>query len=214
MTPFAPFLSRSALLLAALALLLLSPLPGLAAPLAAFSDHTGENHAGEDHRNTYLEGIILHQADVNGSSFRNAVLRNAVLTAADFSGTLLRNADLSGSDLTGSTLDGANARNADFTNAVLDGASFATGEIRNAVFVGASLLGADLSNLSNADRANFTGAFYDAATLLAPGMDTSGMNLVPEPSSALLLLLGLLGLETFGRRLAEAPSQDGIPATA
>lgn len=186
-------------LLLALAGLLLGPSTALAGPLFAFTDHTGEDHSGEDHRNQNLESIILANATLVSTDFRNTILRNAVLTSADLTDASLRNADLSNADFTGATMVDVNGRNANFSGAILDGVDFSTGEIRNANFAGASLLGADLSDLSNADRADFTGAFYDALTRLAPGMDTSTMTLVPEPSSAMLLLLGLIGLEACGR---------------
>ncbi len=176
--------------------------PALAGPLTAFGDHTGEDHSFDNHRNSYLEGIILDGALLRSTHFLNANLVDSFLRSAILDGADLRNADLTGADLTGASMLGLRALNADFTNATLDGVSFATGDIRNATFVGARLLGADLSSLAGANRADFTGAFFDASTILAPGIDTSMMTFVPEPSSAVLLLLGLMGLEIYGRRFA------------
>lgn len=176
--------------------------PALATPLAAFGDHTGEDHSFDNHGNSYLEGIILDDAILRSTRFRNSNLVDSFLRSAILDGSDLRNADLTGADLTGASMLDVGARNATFTNATLDGVSFTTGDIRNASFVGASLLGADLSSLTNANRADFTGAFFDVDTILAPGMDTSAMTFIPEPSSAVLLLLGLVGLEIYGRRFA------------
>ncbi len=89
------------------------------------------------------------------------------------------------------TLTNVDAKNTDFSNALFDGASFASGDIKNAIFTNTSLLGTDLSGLSNGDKADFTGARYDAATLLPQGVDMNGMVLVPEPSTGMLLMLGL-----------------------
>ena len=176
--------------------------PALAGPLTAFGDHTGEDHSFENHRKSFLEGIILDDATLRSTDFRKSNLVDSFLRSAILDGADLRKADLTGANLTGASMLDVGARKANFTNATLDGVSFATGDIRKATFVGASLLGADLSALSGANRADFTGAFFDASTILAPGIDTSMMTFVPEPSSALLLLLGLMGLEIYGRRFA------------
>jgi uncharacterized protein YjbI with pentapeptide repeats len=178
---------------------LIAPLTALAGPLFAFGDHRGEDHSNDDHRNENLESINLSNATLQSTDFRNTTLRNAILTSADLVNADLRGTDLSNANLRGADLTGTNARGTDFSNATLDGAVFTAGDVRNTNFTGASLLGADLSVLSNADRADFTGARYNAFTLLAPGIDTSTMTLVPEPSSAALLLLGLIGLEVIGR---------------
>ena len=198
---------RDSLFLMALGLLLVLLLgsgSAVGAPLAAFADHSGEDHSSESlHKGEYLEGIILSGADLTQTNFMNATLRGAIMISAILTDANLMNADLTGADLTSALMSGVNAKNADFTNATLDGVFFPTGDIKNAIFIGASLLGADLSSLINADKANFAGAVYDAATLLAPGMDTSFMTLVPEPSPAILLLFGLCGLQAGARRLEE-----------
>ncbi len=197
---------RDSLFLMALGLLLVLLLgtgSAVGAPLAAFADHSGEDHSFDSHKDEYLEGIILSGADLTQTNFMNAILRDAIMISAILTDANLMNADLAGADLTSALMSGVNAKNADFTNATLDGVFFPTGDIKNAIFIGASLLGADLSSLINADKANFAGAVYDAATLLAPGMDTSFMTLVPEPSPAILLLFGLCGLQAGARRLEE-----------
>jgi hypothetical protein len=177
--------------------------PALATPLDAFTSHVGEDHSSEDHQNAYLEGIILSSADLTSTIFKHADLTNAVLSSATLDGADLMGADLTGADLTNASMSNVDAQNADFTNAILDGVTFATGNVKNAAFVGASLFGADLSGLTDASKADFTGALYDASTILAPGTDTSGMTLMPEPSSAVLLLFGLIGLAVYFRRTAD-----------
>ena len=175
--------------------LMLNSGSAIASPLAAFTDHTAEDHSFENHFLANLEGITLTGTDLTDTSFKNAILTNAIMISAILTDAVLFNADLTGADLTDALMSGVAAKNANFTNATLDGAYFAMGDIKGATFVGASLLGTDLSSLTNANKADFTGAFYDENTLLAPGMDTLGMSFIPEPSSALLLLFGLLGLQ-------------------
>jgi len=177
--------------------------PCLATPLAAFTSHVGEDHSSENHQNAYLEGIILSSADLTSTVFKHADLTNAMLDLANLDGADLMGADLTGADLTNASMSNVDAQNANFTNAILDGVTFATGDVKNATFAGASLLGADLSGITDASKADFTGALYDASTVLAPGTNTSGMTLVPEPSSAVLMLLGLIGLEACSRRTTD-----------
>ncbi|MBW2692800.1 MAG: PEP-CTERM sorting domain-containing protein, partial [Deltaproteobacteria bacterium] len=57
--------------------------------------------------------------------------------------------------------------------------------------VGASLLGADLTGISYNNETDFTGAFYDTDTRFDLSFDTTGLILVPEPSTAALLTFGL-----------------------
>lgn len=173
----------------------------IALPMAPYTDHSGEDHSSEDHNGEDLTGINLTSADLTDTSFKDAILTNAILIAANLTDADLKDADLTGANLSNAVMTDVGAKDAIFTNAILDGVSFSSGDIKHATFVGASLLGADLSGLDNADDADFTGALYDAATQLAAGMDTTGMILVvPEPSSAILLVLGLIGLEFNARR--------------
>jgi hypothetical protein len=60
--------------------------------------------------------------------------------------------------------------------------------------------GADLSGIDYNSTSVFTGAFYDAFTILPPGFGTTGMIFVPEPSNAAMLGLGLALLALRWRR--------------
>jgi hypothetical protein len=63
--------------------------------------------------------------------------------------------------------------------------------VKHADFRGASLLGADLSGLENAGKADFAGAYYDDLTIFDPAVDTGGLVFLPEPEANLLLLVGV-----------------------
>ncbi len=195
--------SRGSTAGAALLVLLVLLLPAgvsHATPLFAFGDHTGEDHSFENHDKEILNDIILSSADLTSTNLSKSVLTNAIMISAILTGADIEKTDFGGADLSGSAVTGTAAKNAVFTGAILDGTDFSGSDVKNADFTGASLLGADFSSLANADKADFTGAFYDAATILDPGIDTSGMILVPEPATALLVVAGLAGFSVRIRR--------------
>ena len=148
-----------------------------------------------------------------------------------FTSAILWEANLSGADLTRADLTDVNGKDAIFANAVLVDATLAGSELKNADFRGAHLLGADLSNVLNGNFANFTGAYFDAETVLDPAIDDSvmyfvvgrcptnqsqywidsnrdghgdtcgGVSQLPEPGGA-ALLAGVGMLAALGRRRA------------
>ena len=147
-----------------------------------------------------LTGADLSSADLTKASLKDAILSGAIMASAVLTKTDLKDADLTGADFTNAILTDVKAKGANFANAVFDSASFASGDIKDAVFTNASLIGADLSGLKNASKADFTGALYNGTTLLPVGVDTGGMVFVPEPSAGLLLMLGLGGLSVYSKR--------------
>jgi uncharacterized protein YjbI with pentapeptide repeats len=168
---------------AALALLALCVSSAAASPLAPFTTHAGENHALEDHHAQDLRGVDLTLADISQTDFHAAALKDAILAGAvavgaDFSAADVKDVNFSHADLTDADLSGADAKNALFTDAVLWGASLRGANVKNADFRGAHLLGADLMNVGSGDLADFTGAYFDADTELAPSIDDSVMEFV------------------------------------
>ena len=168
-------------LLALLALAVATP--ATADPLAAYGSFVGEDHSHHDHHHENLRAINLSEADLSSANFAEAQLRDGLLvdvTAVEtnFTSAILWAANLSGSDLTGAQLSYANLKEAVFANAILVDANLTGSELKDADFRGAHLLGASLASVLNGQFADFTGAYFDADTQLAPSIDDSVMYFV------------------------------------
>jgi hypothetical protein len=165
----------------------------------------GGNHS---YSGNNLEPVaFLGNADLFGADLSNANLNVANLFGADLGGADLSNAFLRNTDLFGADLSNANLIGASLKSSFLFGANLTNANLSSADLGGADLNSANLSsaNLSSAILLNAVGltfyrggaAFYDINTdFTGTGFDpvAAGWTLVPEPSTALLLSLGLIGL--------------------
>ena len=169
-----------------------------------------------------LTGANLFEANLAFAELTFADLTDADLSLANLTDANLNDASLNGASLAGAellfaTLGAANLDSANLNNASLFQATLLHANLTDASLLGASLRDADLSN-ANLTNANLSGAtlagafglvdstgsaLYDINTDFT-GTDfdpvAAGWTLVPEPSTALLMGLGLAGLATRRRR--------------
>lgn len=124
----------------------------------------------------------------------------AGLTFADLSSADLASADLAGSLLGFANLTSANLSNADFTSALAANSSWAGADVTGADFTAISSisnangLGATTGAALYAATTDFSGAWADEARTIPFDPVAAGWTLVPEPSAATLIALGLAGL--------------------
>ena len=190
-------------------------------PIAGCGDHPyagpnlepGASLAGAD-----LSNADLSNADLQGADLRYADLQSTYLNYADLSNANLNYADLSnygspligvGAALIGADLSYATLNHADLTDAFLLEADLLEADLSNARLYSAFIGGVPrvLDDARNFTSATWTGAKYSLNavdnngnpipdTMFPIGFDpiAYGMIAVPEPSTALLVSLGLIGL--------------------
>ena len=159
----------------------------------------------------YLPSSNLTLADLSGATLNGSTLTNSILIFADF-----KNANLIGANL-----NGGNLRFASFEGASLVGAQFTNTELFGSNFSGTLLLGVNFASLKTLDfrGSNFhstrfmaslgSNVKYDIYTDFTDASFDGGMTdfdpvsagwvLVPEPSTALLFGLGLIGIGSLRR---------------
>ena len=170
------------------------------------SSYSGSNlEPSADLNYADLNFANLPFAMLNSASLNYSTLRYANLSDAYFSEAGLLYADLSNANLSYATLNFAFLNYADLSHANLSNASLSYSNLSSTL-----LYSADLSGTASWLWATWTGAKYsinavDNAgnpipdTIFPAGMDqawrdAAGMVAVPEPTTALLVGLGLLGL--------------------
>ena len=172
---------------------------------AAMSD----NHA-LDFRGANLSYHDFSYAQLDGADFRDANLRSAIFTHAS-----LLEADFFRSRLKWAELDFGHLRASRFKDSDLRHASLVDADLRESDLRGANLAAADLrgADLRAADlrwilwtgQTRFEGALYDGATLFPDAFEPLDAGMVaPEPSTALMLGLGLMGLALCGQSRSSA----------
>ena len=161
----------------------------------SFATLTGANLAGANLTNALLDVTILIGADLTGADLSNAFLFLTSFSNADLTNATLTNADLGSADLDGAILTNADLSGSDLDGADLSGAKLTSAILANAVGLGTST-GAALYDINT----DFTNAWADGdwgtpGTILFDPV-AAGWTLVPvpEPSTALLMSLGLAGL--------------------
>ncbi len=149
----------------------------------AGGDFSGVTEVNANHQNESLTGIILDSSTLTGTNFRRTIFDAGSFINANLDSTNLLQASFVGANLAGATLLSAN----------LGGSNWS----------GANLAGVDFSGATNANLATWTGASFSASTTLPTGLSSAqlaSMTFVAEPSTGLLLGVGLVGLFAFGVR--------------
>jgi len=134
-----------------------------------------------------VPGVEASGADLHGANIWSASLQGANFSNANFYYGRLYKSDLSGADLRGATLTGVDLGDVNFSGADLRGADLRYGKGLGSV-LGSPKYDAftDFTNAHAGPGPGLTGSLFDPVA--------AGWTLVPEPSTALLLGLGLVGL--------------------
>ena len=158
-------------------------------------DFRGADLSYHDFSNAHLDGADFWFADL-----RHAVFVHASLVDADLFRSRLKWAELDFGDLRESRLKYSDLRHASLVDADLR-----LSDLRGANLQEADLRGTDLRWIRWNSKTRFEGALYDGSTLFPEAFEPIEAGMVaPEPSTALMLGLGLMGLAFCGHRRSSA----------
>ena len=146
-----------------------------------------------------LSSSTLTGGNFSGSFMMGSDLRSSVLIGVDFSDANLNYTDLSGSVLTGARFENTSLVGADFSGSSLLGSNFSSTDVRGGNFHSATYLGSGQGTAIYDLNTDFTNAWADGG-LIPFDPVAAGWVLVPEPSTALLLGMGLLAMAMPRRR--------------
>lgn len=152
-----------------------------------------------------LSGAILASANL-----ANAMMQNAVLSFSIANNANLASADLSAADLSFANLVGANLTDANLSAAILLSADLDMANVSNADMTGANL--ALSFNLGTTSWTSVAPTYDDVTDFTGTGFDpvAAGWTFVPEPSMAMLMNAGIVGLVAASRRRMRSRSKAAV----
>jgi uncharacterized protein YjbI with pentapeptide repeats len=133
------------------------------------------NLNGTNFSDTNLTLAIFRDADLTGANLNRANLQQAALYGAKLIGTKLIGANLSKAKLPYANLKGASLQKANLANANLNAADLSQVDLSNANLTGADLTNADLSD-ANLQRAILTGAKLNGTKLTRARMPDNSIH--------------------------------------
>ena len=163
------------------------------------SPYAGQNlEPGVVEPGALLSFTVLASANLSGATLNGADLGSANLSGANLSSASLRAATMDFTDLRDANLTSADLTAAELRNAKMSAANLSFADFSFATFLG-SVIGVPQYNAFT----NFAGALTAGSGSAPFDPVSAGWILIPEPSTALLVGLGLLGIAT-GRRPGRA----------